>query len=192
MLARMIAAGDVGPMSAVLYQRKELANELIAFGPKGEHRVPPLHFVCDCVFEGVLKEWMALDVVKLLVEQGADLNGNDKATTKDTPLIAACSLYCESIALYLIDQGAETARRGTHGGTCLHWAAWTGSDKIVKRLIEKKMPLNDQGDDFKSTPLLWAINGWHHDNPRNHRKPGGSHPIIAGSRRGPGGGGWGG
>lgn len=171
MIHTAIIAGDAEKLAGQLEARPELANQAVAFGPDGQYRVHPLHFVCDVVFERKLPESKALELVEILVGHGADVNGRlVNATTKDSPLIAASSLGCEKIGLFLLNRGADPRDRGTHNGTTLHWAAWTGSEEIVSELLKRSVDLNDQQDEFRSTPLLWAINGWFNSNEVNHRQ----------------------
>ena len=59
-----------------------------------------------------------------------------------------------------IGYGANIHHAGCHGGTALHWAAWTGRDQLVKRLINEKAEINRLCVDFRSTPLLWAVHGY--------------------------------
>ena len=78
----------------------------------------------------------------------------------DTPLIAAASLHAEKTGIYYIDQGANIFHQGCHGGTALHWAAWVGRDKLVKKLIDAGAELEKRCIDFYGTPLLWAVHGY--------------------------------
>jgi ankyrin repeat protein len=56
---------------------------------------------------------------------------------------------------------------GQHNGTPLHWAAWHGNLEMVKLLLAKGAPLEDANNDFRATPLGWAMhgsqNGWHRE-----------------------------
>lgn len=170
MIGKAIFQGDITLLKEQLKVMPELANQAIAQGEKSAYRVHPIHRVCDAVFEKKITETTALEMVRLLVTQGADVNGKKSDTTSmDSPLITASSLYCDTIAIYLIEQGADPSPRGTHGGTALHWASWTGSAEVVARLLEGEVAIDDQGDEFQSTPILWAINGWLNTKKRNHR-----------------------
>ena len=73
--------------------------------------------------------------------------------------MAACSLHGDQLAIYYIDKGADIHHPGCHGGTALHWAAWTGRPVLVKKLVEKGVEINKLCIDFKATPLFWAIHG---------------------------------
>jgi ankyrin repeat protein len=52
-----------------------------------------------------------------------------------------------------------------HHATPLHWAAWHGNAELVRLILEHNPPLENADNDYKSTPLGWAIhgsqNGWH-------------------------------
>src|SRR4029077_18745502 len=58
-----------------------------------------------------------------------------------------------------IENGAVIDHAGCHGGTALHWAAWCGRDKVVKRLVQEGAEINKLCIDFKATPLFWAVHG---------------------------------
>jgi hypothetical protein len=57
--------------------------------------------------------------------------------------------------------------RGQHNATPLHWAAWHGNVEAVRLLLEHHPDLEDTDNEFKSSPLGWAIhgseNGWHRE-----------------------------
>ena len=159
-MKRLIENGDVAALRERLEQRPAAANTVIHFGSSAEHAVAPIHYVCDCVFEDKLSEEEGLELVETLVEYGAYTRGT-YGTSYDTPLIAAISLLCEDIAAFLLDNGADANARGTHRGTPLHWAAWTGGDHITARLLEEGVDVDDREDEFGATPLIWAVNGAH-------------------------------
>lgn len=56
---------------------------------------------------------------------------------------------------------------GQHHATPLHWAAWHGNATLVRLILAHHHDLEDADNDFKSTPLGWALhgsrNGWHRD-----------------------------
>ena len=135
-----------------------LIHENINFGPENQHTVHPIHFLCDCVFEEKIDELTALKVFEVLIEHQIDLNGKLEVG-RDSPLIAASSLYCDDIAIRLIDLGADLNHHGTHNGTCLHWAAWTGASAVVKRLVQENIDLEDDKNEFRCSPLLWGVYG---------------------------------
>lgn len=74
-----------------------------------------------------------LDLVKLLVERGADVNlaGDDKIT----PLHWAVEYDNYEIVEYLLKAGAKTDLTDNLQETAVHWAAWTGHFKSAKMLL---------------------------------------------------------
>jgi ankyrin repeat protein len=54
---------------------------------------------------------------------------------------------------------------GQHHATPLHWAAWHGNAELVRLILRHGPPIENADNDFKGTPLVWAMhgseNGWH-------------------------------
>jgi ankyrin repeat protein len=54
-----------------------------------------------------------------------------------------------------------------HHATALHWASWHGNAELVRLILERKPPLENADNEYKGTPLNWAIhgseNGWYRD-----------------------------
>jgi ankyrin repeat protein len=67
----------------------------------------------------------------------------------------------------MLEVGLPVTSGGQHGGTALHWAAWHGNVEMARLLLAKRAPLEDANNDFRATPLGWAMhgsqNGWHRD-----------------------------
>lgn len=169
MLRELIMKYDSAGIRAALEKNPALANEGIACLDQNPAKAHPLHRLCDGVFEKLYGEEDAIEMAKIFLEFGADINGGLLAEKQDTPLIAAASLHAEETGIFYISQGAALEHKGTHGGTALHWAAWVGSDKLVKKLIETGMPINTQCIDFRGTPLLWAVHGYKFAGEKNRR-----------------------
>lgn len=108
-------------------------------------------------------------MAKIFVAFGAKIDGNKMITEKDTPLIAACSLYADKCALYYIEQGAELNHSGCEGGTALHWASWCGRSDVVSKLIENGADINKISIRYKSTPLIWAFNSLREADSKYHQ-----------------------
>jgi hypothetical protein len=159
MLKLLIDTKDYDGIEKALIERPEWANEGIPFDEKNTKKAHPLHRLCDGVFNGRYSDEEAVRMATLLLSHGAKINGDGHIPKHDTPLIAACSLLADKLALLYIDRGADIFHAGTHGGTALHWAAWCGRNNVVKKLIEKGAAVNQLCIDFKSTPLLWAVHG---------------------------------
>jgi ankyrin repeat protein len=70
-------------------------------------------------------------------------------------------------ARLMLSAGLPVDGFSQHHATVLHWASWHGNAELV-RLILKKQPLLENDDnEYKGTPLNWAIhgseNGWYRD-----------------------------
>lgn len=164
----LFAAKDYAGMRTALENDPSLANEgLPCFDGNGA-KAHPLHRLCDGVFNKIYSDEEALEMARILLEFGADINGGEYGRKRDTPLIAASSLYAEKTAIFYIEQGADIFHAGTHGGTALHWASWVGCDKLVKKLIDEGAELEKRCVDFGGTPLLWTVHGFKHSRKRNH------------------------
>ena len=65
----------------------------------------------------------------------------------------------------LLKAGLPVNSRGQHSATPLHWFAWHGNAEGVALALERGPGLEDAENDFKATPLGWAMhgseNGWH-------------------------------
>ena len=157
MISDLLYTGNVNELTKALRKNPSLSNEFIAL-PDNPSLAHPLHRICDGVFK-VYSEDKGLEIARLFIQHGADVN-YVKEPGKDSPLTAACSLYCDHIALYYIGEGARIDHQGCHGGTALHWAAWCGRDAIVKKILTMSPEINLRCIDFKSTPLFWTIHGY--------------------------------
>ncbi|HJO09593.1 MAG TPA: ankyrin repeat domain-containing protein [Verrucomicrobiota bacterium] len=80
------------------------------------------------------------EMVELLIEQGADVNGKDVGG--GTPLGWAAKFGHKEIARLLIAQGADVNAKNYFGWTPLHEAAGVGHNKICELLIEKGADVN--------------------------------------------------
>lgn len=159
---------DFAGIRKALQNNPQLANEGIpCLDGKNPARAHPLHRLCDGVISDLYTDEDALEMAKIFLEFGADINGVKMVDNRDTPLVAAASLHAEKTAIYYIGQGADIKHRGGHGGTALHWAAWVGRDKLVKKLIEEGAEINIRCVEFKGTPLLWAVHGYKHAGSKN-------------------------
>jgi len=109
-----------------------------------------------------------LDVIKTLVEAGADPNiPTDSGTTA---LIMASGAGTDvqrarepaeramavQTAKYLVDHGAEVNHAGQFGWTALHAAAYQGLNEDIEFLVSKGAKV-DQKDNFGQTPLSISL-----------------------------------
>lgn len=154
----LVFSAHLQALNDALSAHPALANEELSL-PDNPAAAHPLHRICDAVSDSYYSEETGLEVAKLFFKYGADLNV-ERRDGKDSPLTAACSLRCDQLALFYIQQGADIAHKGCHGGTGLHWASWCGRDEVVEKLVTLHPDLNQLCIDFKSTPLFWAAHGY--------------------------------
>ncbi|HEY6986957.1 MAG TPA: ankyrin repeat domain-containing protein [Bryobacteraceae bacterium] len=68
-------------------------------------------------------------------------------------------------ARLMIGAGLPVDTFSQHHATPLHWAAWHGNAELVRLILGQHPPLENADNDYKCTPLAWAIhgseNGWH-------------------------------
>ena len=95
-----------------------------------------------------------IDMVKQLLDAGADVNAKDDLTGM-TPLLDAVSSGKKEVAALLIGKGADVNGKIAMGFTSLHNAAGSGRYEIVELLIEKGADVNEKND-FGITPLDMA------------------------------------
>jgi hypothetical protein len=168
-ISDLVFSANLQELSEALLAHPELANEELSL-PGNPATAHPLHRLCDAVSCGYYSEETGLEVAKLFLKYGADLNVV-RVDGKDSPLTAACSLRCDKLALFYIQQGANIDHRGCHGGTALHWASWCGRDGVVEQLVTLQPDLNQLCVDFKSTPLFWSTHGYRFGgNENRHRQ----------------------
>lgn len=152
---------DLDGLREALTANPELANEGIVWKIDGKinpAKGHPLHRICDAVFANKISGIQAIEIAKIFLEHGANIDGFMERGDLNTPLIAAASLNAEQLGLFYIEQGANIFYAPpSDGGTALHWAAYCGKDQLVKKLIEKSANVNQLDTSYHSTPCGWAI-----------------------------------
>ncbi|GAB3999696.1 hypothetical protein GCM10028807_50650 [Spirosoma daeguense] len=166
-LRKLIASKDVGAIEQALKQNPALANEGLPYDDHNTAKAHPLHRICDDVFSKIYSDDEAVELATLFLDYGANVDGGQLVNNHDTPLVAAASLQAEKVGMLYIEKGAAINHPGCNGGTALHWAAWTGRDKLVERLIEAGADIHKRCTEFQSTPLLWAVHGHKFGGPDN-------------------------
>lgn len=165
----LLFSANFGKLDNALAKNLSYANEGISL-PDNPAKAHPLHRICDGVFNKNYDEQTGVDLARLFIKYGADLNRMTEAG-KDSPLTAACSLQCDRLALYYIEQGAHINHQGCHGGTALHWASWCGRIVVVEKLLTMNPDIDQRCIDFKSTSLFWACHGFRFGGKNNmHRQ----------------------
>ncbi len=144
----------------LLTNNPTLANEgiTIPYDNRCTTKAHPLHRICDAVFAKKITDEEAIEIAKILLDFGANIDGDKTKENQDTPLLAAASLHAEKLGIFYIDKGADIYYAGRQdGATALHWAAFCGRDKLVERLIREKAAIDQRDTAYDSTPLVWAI-----------------------------------
>ena len=159
-ISQYIYNNDIQGLKSFLDTNPVSANAEIALPGQDGPTAHVLHRLCDAVFCHMIDEDSAVRMAELLIEAGTSVDGNLPAEGRDTPLIAAASLYTDKLGSLYIKHGANLSHKGTYGGTALHWAAWCGRSALVGELLEAGAPVNQLCNDFKGTPLLWAAHGF--------------------------------
>jgi ankyrin repeat protein len=158
-MKKLIDHKDYQGIEQALANDPNLANEGLPYDSVNTTKAHPLHRICDGVFSGTYTDAEGVQMAKIFLAHGANINGNQLVEKQDTPLVAAASLLADQVAILYIENGADLNHAGCHGGTALHWAAWCGRDKVVKKLVQQGAEINTLCIDFKATPLFWAIHG---------------------------------
>ncbi|HLG38461.1 MAG TPA: ankyrin repeat domain-containing protein [Chitinophagaceae bacterium] len=121
---------------AAFYNNFFFVQQLLKHGAKPDkkrnHVLPPL-------------AWAAhngnLELVKLLLEYKADINGSEKSW-RTTPLIEAIEWKHWEVATYLLNNGADINRKDRNGKTALSHAAIHKNFEFVKILVDRNADVN--------------------------------------------------
>jgi ankyrin repeat protein len=97
-----------------------------------------------------------LEIVKLTLDSGADIDAVSKNKFTATPLQGAAAMEKVDLARLLIARGANVNCRGEEGGSPLHEAAGSGQLEFAKLLLDHGANINAKDDNGK-TPLTIAL-----------------------------------
>ncbi|MGH2611686.1 MAG: ankyrin repeat domain-containing protein, partial [Rhabdochlamydiaceae bacterium] len=156
-IKQLIEQKNEDRLREVLTDNPNLANEgiTIPYDFLCRTKAHPLHRICDAVFAGKMTDDEAITLAKVLIENGASIDGDRKG---GTPLLAAASLHAEKLGIFYIDNGADVNFTDDNdNASALHWAAFCGRDKLVDKLIQSKALLDEPDTTYQCTPLGWAI-----------------------------------
>jgi uncharacterized protein len=158
-LFKLIIDKDYIQIRKMLSAYPGLANEGVALNSNPTAKKGhPLHRLCDAVFGKKITEEEAIEIARIFLAFGANINGYQSLGDNNTPLIAAASLHAEKLGIFYIEQGADIFYVSPgDGATALHWAACCGRDQLVQKLIEQGAKVDQRDISFDGTPLDWAI-----------------------------------
>jgi len=169
-IKRLIENKDYQEIRQLLANNPNFANEgiTIPYDNKCTSKAHPLHRICDAVFAKKMTDEEAIEIAKILLDFGADINGAKIKENEDTPLLAAASLHAEQLGIFYIENGADIHYADRNdGATALHWAAFCGRNKLVEKLIGEKATIDQRDTSYNSTPLGWAIHSLRTDDKFN-------------------------
>jgi ankyrin repeat protein len=155
---KLISSNNHQQLRNILADNPNLANEGVALGDNNSKKGHPLHRLCDAVFGKKITDEQAIEIAKIFLEFGANIDGYKSSKDNNTPLIAAASLNAEQLGIFYIEQGADIFYAAPNdGATALHWAAFCGKDELVAKLIGKGADLDQRDTKYNGTPMDWAI-----------------------------------
>jgi ankyrin repeat protein len=128
--------GDLEGVKTQIEKNPELVNA------RDKDGRTPLHWACRGVH---------LEVVKFLVDKGADVNAED--SNKVVPLHSLAVRNSASAIAILSAKGANVNAKDYGGDTALHHAAMSDATDAVALLVKKGADIESR-DDYQRTPLL--------------------------------------
>jgi len=141
-LNKALCENDVETAKKILNKHPDLINVTDKSGRA------PIH-------TGMMQGDEALELVKMLVSKGADVNMKDKTNLKWSPL----HWGADNIVLvkYLVSKGADVTLKDTTGRTPLHIEAFRGKVENAEFFIKNGCDINEPDVLWDHTPLHYAI-----------------------------------
>ncbi|GAB0092386.1 Ankyrin repeat [Sergentomyia squamirostris] len=102
-----------------------------------------------------------VDIIKLLISHGADVNA--QSSTGNTPLMYACAGGHVAAVRELLAHGANVEDHNENGHTPLMEAASAGHVEVAKILLEHGAGINTHSNEFKESALTLACYKGHLD-----------------------------
>ena len=151
-IAELVIASGVEPniFEAAATGRVERVRELLKEQPALAHAYSPDGWTALHLNFG------NLDVVNLLLDNGADINAVSKNKLVATPLQGSVVMNNLTLGKLLLDRGANVSPHGEEGATPLHESAGSGQLEFVKLLVDHGAEINAR-DDAGKTPLTIAL-----------------------------------
>jgi ankyrin repeat protein len=166
--------GRTATLFAVYAEHKDIAELLIASGVQhnifeaaATSRVERVRELLkeqpDLIHAYSTDGWTALylnfgnlDIVKLLLDNGADINAISKNGFVATPLQGSVVMKNSTLGKLLLDRGANVSPRGEGGTSPLQEAAGSGQIEFARLLLERGADANAR-DDAGKTPRTIAL-----------------------------------
>lgn len=131
-------AGEMALDMAIKENKADCMTALLSTGPKRTKVLNQLLFNAVC--------HSAIDCAKVLLEMGADVNGQN-GKDKLTPLMKAETV---EIAELLIDYGADVSDRDTNGTSVLHHLIQKAPKEVIISILENGVSPNVTDENGKS------------------------------------------
>lgn len=100
------------------------------------------------------------DIVRFLVQHGADVNVPSQNQLQVRPIHSAVAARNTELVTFLLDNGADIDAMQAGGFTPLHAAAHNGDEDMIKLLLERMADINATTTDGR-TPMELAIASGH-------------------------------
>ncbi|KAM7542139.1 hypothetical protein Aperf_G00000018490 [Anoplocephala perfoliata] len=147
---------DTALSIACSHGRLEIAEDLLARGANKEHRnfsdYTPLSLAASGGF---------VDVIQLLLKNGAEINSRTGSKLGISPLmLASMNGYTEAVKVLLENGSDINAQIETNRNTALTLACFQGQADVVKLLVERKANIEHRAK-TGLTPLMEAASGNH-------------------------------
>ena len=117
-----------------------------------------LHIIClFTLFVYIFRQASSsghLEIVKLLLSHGADVNA--QSSSGNTPLMYACASGHAEVVRSLLEAGANVEDHNENGHTPLMEAASAGHVEVAKILLEFGAGINTHSNEFKESALTLA------------------------------------
>ncbi|WIH81251.1 ankyrin repeat domain-containing protein [Brachyspira pilosicoli] len=148
--------------STALAQNREMFKVLVENGFDLESRIdggehsPDDYNYTPLMIAAAINDY---DMVKFLVEKGADVNAKThfEYSSVETPLLLSLDNENSSVAEYLINNGADINVTNEDGETPLMYASKVHNIKVIELLIQKGADIN-AFDNYGNTALIYGAN----------------------------------
>jgi uncharacterized protein len=144
-LFAVVLTGDVTGLEAMVSRNRSLVSLLSTDG------WTPLHLAAH---------FGQTDVVRVLLNKGAQVNARSTNALQNMPLHAAAAGKSVTAAKLLIEHGANVNARQTGGWAPLHAAAQNGDIELARVLVENGADINVRADN-QQQPLDLALTKGH-------------------------------